>query len=134
MASVRRGQGCPVLDPTKEAGTGEPLSQAGGTSATTPCIPWRGSTSKQFFKNCSPWERPHTGAGQQSEEGTAKTKCYTLTTTLLPQAPATTHREGRGRRGRSEGVKVSLGRPGERKMVLVLSSFFHYPTLFFKWQ
>ncbi|PKU44528.1 hypothetical protein llap_5158 [Limosa lapponica baueri] len=44
-----------------------------------PCSPWRltpeqvdarrtGPTLEQFVKNCSPWEGPHTGAGEEYEE------------------------------------------------------------------
>jgi len=56
-----------------------------------------GPTLEQFMKDCIPWEGPHDGAEEKSEEeGVSETKYYELTATLLPQ-PLRCSGEGGGR-------------------------------------
>lgn len=66
------------------------------------CSLWEGSMFKKVVKDCLPWVRPHTGAGEErEEEGEAETKCYELTAISLVGLG---HLGGEGRRVGSQVV------------------------------
>ncbi|KAK4824529.1 hypothetical protein QYF61_016109 [Mycteria americana] len=68
-----------------------------------------GPMLEQLVKKCIPWEGPHTGVGEQCyEEGAAEKTRYGLTTTLIPHPPVLLERE------KEEGVKLNMGRRGDR--------------------
>ena len=70
-------------------------------------------TLEQFTKDWVPWEGPHAGAGEDSEEeGASETKCYELTATPIPHLSCTTWRGG-CRGVRSEGEKQPKKNRGE---------------------
>jgi len=98
------------------------------------CSPWEGSMLVKFEEDFLLWEGPHTGAGEESEEGgAAKTTCDEPTTTGIPRLPAPL----RGEDAENLGVKLSLGlREGWGEDVFKICFYFlsfgfisHYLTL-----
>ena len=51
------------------------------------CSLLEGLTLKKFMKDCLPWDRPHTGAGEECEEEGAAVMCDERTTTPIPPSP-----------------------------------------------
>ena len=75
------------------------------------------------MKNCSPWEGPHAGPGEEcEEEGAAETMCDELTATPFPYATP------KGKEVENLGVKSSLRRrEGWGKGVFMIWFYFSLP-------
>lgn len=65
----------------------------------------------EVLEELQPMGRTHAGAQEKGEEkGESEIKCYELFAISIHCHPAPLSVVGRGRRGRNEGVKLSLGR------------------------